>query len=325
MKLKRRVLASIMSILILSSFFQLTGFAADGQEVDSHPMFGKTKADNLDILAIQGVQDLIVNDDADLEKLKTIEKFVKALGTDSLASLIKEQNYNIEVKFGKMESNINAISDQLSITEWDCEKENHITITNNSGNDIKAHIGVEFDEKCGITGISLANYDELASIDLANKASQKSTLQLSGGQIQQNANLAVLNNFSTNNLIQIGVAKVFITSGSFIESSKAIASKLQEYGVNTKAFTDKMNDKEIKTAGITLFEIANSLPTAVEETSNTYTESVNAFVTDLKANGGNLKKVKTSLPDCQDLNKKIAGFINANEKLTEKVKKNITP
>lgn len=154
MKLKKRVLASIMSILTLSSFSQLIVFA-EGENVTPkeycHEMFATKKADaNLDVLVIPGVQELIgnVDNNDDLEKLETIRKFVAALGSDTLTQVIKEGQYNILVEFGEMKSIISDISPDLSIAGWECNEQNHITITNNSGNSIKAHIGVEFDDKC---------------------------------------------------------------------------------------------------------------------------------------------------------------------------------
>lgn len=325
MKLKIRVLASIMSILTLSSFSQLIVFA-EGENVTPkeycHEMFATKKADaNLDVLVIPGVQELIgnVDNNDDLEKLETIRKFVAALGSDTLTQVIKEGQYNILVEFGEMKSIISDISPDLSIAGWECNEQNHITITNNSGNNIKAHIGVEFDDKCSITGISLAEPTELSNIALPNGATEKRILQLSGGKIKQNLNLDVFNNLFENKLISIGNAKVFITGGGFIESSINIANKLKEYADNTKALTDKVVDKEIKDAGADLFEAANNLPTAVEKTSKTYTENVNKFVENLNENGCNLKNVTVSLPDCQALNQEINKFIDANKKLTSKV------
>ena len=324
MKLKKRVLASIMSILILSSFSQLIGNAA-GEAVGNAAtqqtdMYAQKKDDvqfNSDSILTHAANET----NADLAKIETTRKFAAALGTDTLYNFMQQNNYNVKIKFDdEMCSIINEVSENAHISSWDCSK-NNVQIINNSGDNLKAHIGVEFEKECGITEISLSNSDDLANIELpAGKDTDKIVLQLAGGKIETNVNLSVLNKLYDNGKVKIGVAKVFITSGEFINSYKGIADKIKDYTKKTKVYADKFKDAEITKTSTSLLDTADKLPGSADQAYEEYSRKVTRFVDELKSKQGNLNEMKIDL--CisnKGFRENLDNFVNLNQQLTEKV------
>ena len=340
MKLKKRVLASIMSILILSSFSQLIGNAAGGAVGNAAGeavgnaaggAVGNAATQQTDMYA-QKKDDVQFNSDsilthaaketnADLDKIKTIKKFAEALGTDTLYNFMQQNNYNVKIKFDdEMCSIINEVSEDAHISRWDCSR-NNVQIINNSGDNLKAHIGVEFEKECGITEISLSNSNELADIDLpAGKDTDKILLQLAGGKIETNVNLSVLNKLYDNGKVKIGVAKVFITGGEFINSYKGIANKIKDYTTKTKVYADKFKDAEITKTSTSLLDTADNLPGSADQAYEEYSRKVTTFVNELKLKQGKLNEMKIDL--CisnKGFRENLNNFVDLNQQLTEKV------
>ena len=320
MKLKIRVLASIMSILTLSSFSQLIGFAEGDAATQEADMYAK-KGDNVQFNSDSIVTHAAKETNADLAKIETIKKFAAALGTDTLYNCMQENNYNVKIKFDdEMCSIIDTVSEDAHISSWDCSK-NNVQIINGSGDNLKAHIGVEFEKECGITEISLSNSNELADIDLpAGKDTGKILLQLAGGKIETNVNLSVLNKLYDNGKVKIGVAKVFITGEEFINSYKEIADKIKDYTKKTKVYADKFGNTEITGISTSLVGAADKLPESANQAYDEYSKKVAEFVEELKLKQGNLNEMKIDL--CisnKDFRENLDNFVNLNQQLTEKV------
>lgn len=320
MKLKIRVLASVMSILTLSSFSQLIGFAEGDAATQEADMYAK-KGDNVQFNSDSIVTHAAKETNADLAKIETIKKFAAALGTDTLYNCMQENNYNVKIKFDdEMCSIIDTVSEDAHISSWDCSK-NNVQIINGSGDNLKAHIGVEFEKECGITEISLSNSNELADIDLpAGKDTGKILLQLAGGKIETNVNLSVLNKLYDNGKVKIGVAKVFITGEEFINSYKEIADKIKDYTKKTKVYADKFGNTEITGISTSLVGAADKLPESANQAYEEYSKKVAEFVEELKLKQGNLNEMKIDL--CisnKGFRENLDNFVNLNQQLTEKV------
>lgn len=326
MKLKIRVLASIMSILTLSSFSQLTGFAKDTVKDDKptpfseHPVYAKTKENtDLNTLAIAKVQKCMDNvDKDDSGQLKTIEKFIAAFGPNMLNEFIKNQ-YNIKVTFGSMISIIDEISDDAQITKWDC-KENKITIENSDAYDINAHIGIDFDDECGIKDITLANCDTVSDIAIPKGQTVDSDLLLSGGNIEINANIINQIYQAKEQGIKIGDAKVYITSESFIQSFKEAANELKDYASNTNQNAKRSINKDIIETSEQLLNTANNLAETVEGVPAEYHNKVDDLIKYLKEHNGRVNGLNVLLcVSNKDFNDNVSEFVNLNKQLTEKV------
>lgn len=328
MKLKIRVLASIMSILTLSSFSQLIGFAEGTVSDDKptpfseHPVYARTKeSTDLNTLAIAKVQKYMDNvDKNDSGQLKTIEKFISAFGPNMLNEFIKNQ-YNIKVTFGSMISIIDEISDDAQITKWDC-KENKITIENSDAYDINAHIGIDFDDECGIKDITLANYDAVSDIAIPKGRTVDSNLLLNGGNIEINANTNIVNQIyqAKEQGIKIGDAKVFITSESFIQSFKEATNELTDYASNTNQNAKLSINTDIIKTSEQLLNTANNLKETVEGVPAEYHNKVGDLVKYLKENNGRVNGLNVLLcVSNKNFNDNVSEFVNLNKQLTEKV------
>lgn len=326
MKLKKRFLASIMSILILSSFSQLTGFA--DEEAASHEVFATLNSEvDLDLMQVQKLQDYLeTGDKEDPSKLKTIRKLAAAVGPNALTQFICD-NYNVKIEFDSMKSVINKVSDNLEITEWNCDN-NKIKITNNSDEVIKAHIGVEFDDTYGIKDVSLGNFNDLSNIALPKDEPQEKKLQLNGGKIEINANTDILNKFYTkdaegnpeNGAVKIGVAKVFITNKNFVNSFNELANSLKDFAENTQNIAKLSTNSEIKSTAANLLETAEGLPAAVEKFPKEYNDNVDALVKYLTDHQGKLNGLNVKLCISNEtFNQAITTFVKLNNELSDKV------
>ena len=162
--LKKRVLASTMSILTLSSLGQLISFADGiGKETPVYAVKGENV--HFDSLELSKIKEVLGSNNNDIKTLEVAKKIVSTLGIDTFEKLIEIDGYNIQIDFGSMESVIDEVNENLEITNWDCEN-NTVQITNHTTNNISAHIGIKFDEACGIQGIKLDNAVDLSNVEI---------------------------------------------------------------------------------------------------------------------------------------------------------------
>ncbi len=321
--LKKRVLASTMSILTLSSLGQLISFADSiGKETPVYAIKGENV--HFDSLELPKIKEVLGSNKNDIETLEVAKKIVSTLGIDTFEELMKIDGYNIQIDFGSMESVINEVNENLEITNWDC-KNNTVQITNHTTNDISAHIGIEFDETCGIQDIELDKAEELSNVEIKSRDVADKILKLTGGHINTNANKAILDNlYKEGNKTKIGTAKVFITDDQVAESIKAAAEKLKAYANNTKKLADQLstNNNETKEATEKLVGAADNLTETRKTAKKDYKNNVNKFVEALKTNHGRLNGIELELGYNQNLSTSVQDFINANNELTQIVTKN---
>lgn len=321
--LKKRVLASTMSILTLSSLGQLISFADGiGKETPVYAVKGENV--HFDSLELSKIKEVLGSNNNDIKTLEVAKKIVSTLGIDTFEKLIEIDGYNIQIDFGSMESVINEVNENLEITNWDC-KNNTVQITNHTTNNISAHIGIEFDETCGIQDIELDNAVDLSNVEIEPSDVVNRRLELTGGKISTNANKAILDNlYEQGNKTKIGTAKVFITDDQVAESIKAAAEKLKAYADNTKQAANYLstNNNETKEATEKLVEAADNLAETQETAKEEYKNNVNKFVKALETNHGRLNDIKLELGYNPALSTSVQNFINANNKLTKIVTNN---
>ena len=321
--LKKRVLASTMSILTLSSLGQLISFADSiGKETPVYAIKGENV--HFDSLELPKIKEVLGSNKNDIETLEVAKKIVSTLGIDTFEKLIEIDGYNIQIDFGSMESVINEVNENLEITNWDC-KNNTVQITNHTTNSISAHIGIEFDETCGIQDIELDNAVDLSNVEIESSDVVNRRLELTGGKISTNANKAILDNlYEQGNETKIGTAKVFITDNQVAKSIKAAAEKLKAYANNTKKLADQLstNNNETKEATEKLVGAANNLTETRKTAKKEYKNNVNKFVKALETNHGRLNGIELELGYNHDLSTSVQNFIDANNELTQIVTKN---